>query len=62
MSETTITLNELDRATLLALVGLAVAVMQSDEENGRALVSVLSQPGMEAVCKSLVERLHGEVR
>jgi hypothetical protein len=53
----TLELNELERASLLALVGLAVSVMQNDEENGREFVKALSQEGMEEVCKRLVEKL-----
>jgi hypothetical protein len=56
----TLELNELERASLLALVGLAVAVMQNDEENGREFITALSQPGIQEICKSLVERLNGE--
>jgi hypothetical protein len=54
-------LNELERASLLALVGLAVAVMQNDEENGREFIAALSQPGIQELCKGLVERLNGEI-
>lgn len=60
MSAFTLELNELERASLLALVGLAVAVMQNDEENGREFIRALSQEGIEGICKSLVERLNGE--
>jgi len=57
----TLELNELERASLLALVGLAVSVMQNDEENGREFVKALSQEGMEEVCKRLVEKLSSVV-
>jgi hypothetical protein len=55
----TLELNELERAALLALVGLAVSVMQNDEENGREFIQALSQSGIEPVCRSLVEKLNG---
>jgi hypothetical protein len=54
----TLELNELERAALLALVGLSVSVMQNDEENGREFIKALSQEGMEGVCKELIERLN----
>lgn len=57
---TTLELTELERAALLALVGLSVSVMQHDEQNGRQFVAALSQPGMEEVCRRLVERLSEE--
>lgn len=57
----TLRLNALDRATLLAMVGLAVSVMQNDEENGRAFIATLSQQGIEPIAKSLVERLNAEI-
>jgi hypothetical protein len=57
----TLELNELERASLLALVGLAVSVMQNDEENGREFIKALSQEGMEEVCKRLVEKLNSVV-
>lgn len=53
----TLDLNELEHASLMALVGLAVSVMQQEEEIGRKFISTLSQPGIQEVCKSLVERL-----
>lgn len=55
----TLELDELERASLLALVGLAVSVMQNDEENGREFIKALSQEGMEAICKALVEKING---
>ena len=54
-------LNELERAALLALVGLAVSVMQNDEENGREFIKALSQEGMEDICKGLIEKLNGGI-
>lgn len=57
----TLELSELERASLLALVGLAVSVMQNDEETGRGFISALSQQGMEGVCKALVEKLSEQV-
>ena len=43
-------------ATLLSLVGLAVAVMQNDEERGREFIAALSQPGIEASAREIVEQ------
>lgn len=57
----TLRLNALDRAVMLALVGLAVSVMQNDEENGRQFIATLSQEGIEPIAKSLVERLNAEI-
>lgn len=59
--EVVLHLNSLDRATLLALVGLAVSVMKSDEENGRSFIATLSQDGIEPIVKSLFERLNTEL-
>lgn len=56
----TLELDELERATLLALVGLAVSVMQNDEANGREFIKALSQEGMEPLAKALVEKLNAE--
>lgn len=57
----TLELDELERASLLALVGLAVSVMQNNEQHGREFIKALSQEGMEAICKALVEKISGEV-
>lgn len=57
-----IDLDEIETGALLALVGLAVSVMQNDEENGRGFIAALSQPPMEAICKALVEKLNTEAR
>lgn len=54
----TLQLNELESASLLALVGLAVSVMQNDEATGREFITALSQEGMEQVCKALVEKIN----
>lgn len=56
-----IELDELERASLLALVGLAVAVMQNDEENGKEFIKALSQEGMEQVCRGVVEKVNAAV-
>lgn len=53
----TLTVNDLEHGALLALVGLAVAVMQHDRHNVDEFSKILSQPGMEGVCQALVERL-----
>jgi hypothetical protein len=50
-------LTPMEHAVLMALVGLAVAVMQGDEERGPELVKTLTQPGVEAVAKSITEKL-----
>lgn len=47
----------MEHATLLGLVGLAIAVMQNDEERGPDLIKTLSQPGVEAAARALVEKL-----
>lgn len=57
----TLHLNALERAVTLALVGLAVSVMQNDGENGRAFIATLSQEGVEPIAKSLFERLNAEI-
>jgi hypothetical protein len=49
-------LTEMEAATLLSLVGLAVAVMQNDEEAGRGHIEALSLPGIEAAAKGIVEK------
>lgn len=46
----------MEAATLLSLVGLAVAVMQNDEERGREFISALAQPGIEVTARSIVEK------
>lgn len=53
----TLTVNDLEHGALLALVGLAVAVMQHDRANVDEFAKILSQPGMDSVCQALVERL-----
>ena len=52
-------MSELERAALLAMVGLAVSVMQNDEETGKEFIAALSQEGMEQVCRGVVEKLSG---
>lgn len=49
-------LTEMEAATLLSLVGLAVAMMQNDEDAGRGHIEALSLPGIEPVAKSIVEK------
>lgn len=49
-------LTEMEAATLLSLVGLAIAVMQSDEDAGRGHIESLSLPGIEPVAKAIVEK------
>lgn len=44
-------------ATLLGLVGLAVAVMQSDEEQGRDYIKLLSNPAIEKAAAGVVDKL-----
>lgn len=53
----TLPLTPLEHGALLALVGLAVAVMQHDAPTVNQFGQALSQPGLEGVCKALVERL-----
>jgi len=48
----------MEHATLLGLVGLAVSVMQHNEEQGRQFVATLTQPGIEATAKALIEKLN----
>lgn len=50
----------MEHATLLGLVGLAVSVMQGNEEQGRAFIKTLSQPGIEATAKALIEKLNAD--
>lgn len=52
----TLSVTDMEAATLLSLVGLAVAVMQNNEEQGREFISALSQPGIEATARSIVEK------
>lgn len=52
----TLSVTDMEAATLLSLVGLAVAVMQNNEEQGREFISALAQPGIEATARSLVEK------
>jgi hypothetical protein len=47
----------IEYATLLGLVGLAVSVMQSDEEKGRDYIKLLSNPAIEKVAQSVVEKI-----
>ena len=54
----TLELSELERASLLALVGLAVAVMQDDRESGQEFATMLSAPEMETLCRIVVEKLN----
>lgn len=57
MRPVTLTFSPIEHVTLLSLAALAVAVMQNDEERGREHVTLLSQPGIDAVAKSLMEKL-----
>lgn len=52
----TLAVTDMEAATLLSLVGLAVAVMQNNEAQGREFISALSQPGIEATARSIVEK------
>ena len=52
----TLTLTDMEAATLLSLVGLSVAVMQNDEEAGKGHIEALSMPGVEAAAKGIVEK------
>lgn len=52
----TLTVTDMEAATLLSLVGLAVAVMQNDEERGREFIATLGQPGIEAAARTIVEK------
>ena len=57
MQTMSLEMSPMEHATLLGLVGLAVSVMQNDEEQGRAFISTLSQPGVQDAAKAIVERL-----
>jgi len=57
MQPMSLEMSPMEHATLLGLVGLAVSVMQNDEEQGRAFISTLSQPGVQDAAKAIVERL-----
>lgn len=52
----TVEFSALELAVTLGMMGLGVAVMQNDEENGRVFIASLSQDGVEAVCKAVLER------
>lgn len=54
----TLDLDVLERSALLALVGLAVAVMQNDTERGPQFVEMLGAPDMESICQRVVEKLN----
>lgn len=49
-------LTDMEAATLLSLVGLAVAVMQNDEVAGKGHIEALSLPGIEPTAKRIVEK------
>lgn len=57
-----IELDEVERFALLAMVGLAVAVMQNDTQNGPSFVEMLAAPEMQSVCKNVVEKLNAMVK
>lgn len=57
---TRLELTPMQHATLLGLVGLAISVMQNNEEQGREFISTLTQPGVEETAKALVEMLNGD--
>ena len=57
MQTMSLEMSPMEHATLLGLVGLAVSVMQNDEEQGRAFINTLSQPGVPDAAKAIVERL-----
>jgi len=57
---TRLDLTPMQHATLLGLVGLAIAVMQNNEEQGRAFISTLTQPGVEETARAIVEMFNGD--
>ena len=57
-----IALDEMEKFALLAMTGLAVAVMQNDTQNGPNFVQMLGAPEMQSVCKSVVEKLNAAVK
>ena len=57
-----IELNEVEKFALLAMVGLAVAVMQNDTQNGPSFIEMLGAPEMQSVCKNVVEKLNAVVK
>lgn len=44
----------------MALVGLAISVMQNDRQRGEEFIQLLSSQGLESVCMALVERLSND--
>lgn len=57
MPAVTLSLTPMEHATLVSLAALAIAVMQNDEERGKEHIAVLSQHGVEAAAKSVLEIL-----
>jgi hypothetical protein len=51
-------LDLMERSALLAMVGLAVAVMQNDTQNGPMFVDALSGMEMQPICQRVVEKLN----
>jgi hypothetical protein len=54
----TLELSELERASLLALVGLSMAVMRDDRARAQEFADILSSHEIEALCCIVVERLN----
>ena len=54
----TLDLDLMERSALLAMVGLAVAVMQNDTQNGPMFVDALSGMEMQPICQRVVEKLN----
>lgn len=55
-------LDLMERSALLAMVGLAVAVMQNDTQNGPMFVDALSGMEMQPICQRVVEKLNAATR
>ena len=53
----TLTLTVPELAVTAGLVGLGVALMQGDEERGMELAKELSNPAVEGLARSVVEKL-----
>lgn len=53
----TLALTPVEAGALAALVGLAVGVMQSDRATVEMYGEVLSQPGVEGICRRIVEQV-----
>jgi len=53
----TLDFTPMEHATLISLTALGIAVMQGDQERGTEHMKILSQPGVEASAKALLEKL-----